>query len=593
MSRIKWYTNENVAEALADSKASRRPLLVDFWDPHCLGCAKLFAATYPDASVQALLESSFVCLKYNTKQVNEWFKKLSGSSAHLWTPDVFIVDDGLTQLRRWFGYIQPSPFVAQLQMGLGLWHLRHGRIAEAQARFDSVALAAEGSAAAEALYWGGVAAYSTSGLAGLTAQWELLQKRYPESEWAGRSDCLDVVIPSGGFRMDDSSSVGIRTGADMVLTSQSRENRRAHFGRRPTGWGFLLKPFETERYLGRFEFSQPYLLAASDCETVSIAELVSLGGGSLEALANIKLGYSTLEGSEPLRQSITTLYTTVQADQVLVLSAPIEGIYATMRTLISAGEHVVVLAPAYDALLNVPEEMTGYVSRWHLRMEGQSWRLDLTELERLLAKSARLLAINFPHNPTGFTPTRDELDTIIRLCRTYHVTLFSDEIYRGLEYQPSDALPSVADLDETAITLQGASKSLGLPGLRLGWLTIKDQSRYRDILNTKTYTSMCSTQASEYLGVMALKAAPRLVSSKFGDHRQQHDTCGRFLQKMGNAPAVASAKGRHCVARRNIGWLRRSVLPPPCHGAWHRFVALAIHGMSWRVCADRTWPKEP
>lgn len=220
MSGINWYTNENVTEAVAHARAARRPLLVDFWDPKCLGCAKLFAATYPDAAVQSLLENSFVCLKYNTKQMNEWFKKLSGSVAHLWTPDVFIVDDGLTQVRRWFGYDQPSQFVAQLQMGLGLWHLRRGRPTEAQSRFDSVARVEEGVMAAEALYWSGVAAYSTGGLGALTVRWELLRKRYPRSEWAGRSNCLNVVIPSGGFRMDDPSSVRIFPGMDMALTSQ-------------------------------------------------------------------------------------------------------------------------------------------------------------------------------------------------------------------------------------------------------------------------------------------------------------------------------------------------------------------------------------
>jgi aspartate/methionine/tyrosine aminotransferase len=292
-----------------------------------------------------------------------------------------------------------------------------------------------------------------------------------------------------------------------------------------------MKLFETEDYFGRYEFSQPYLLAASDCESVSIAELVSLGGGSMEGLAGVKLGYTTIEGGEPLRKSISSLYSTVRPEQVLVLGSPIEGIYAIMRTLLSAGDHVVVLAPAYDALLNLPQEISGNVSRWHLKRDGGSWRLDLPELERLLAKGTRLLAVNFPHNPTGFLPTRDELEKIVQLCRTYGVTLFSDEMYRGLEYGPGEALPSVADLDDTAITLCGASKNLGLPGLRLGWLTIRDRSHYRDVMNTKTYTSMCSTQASEYLGVMAINAAPRLIAKNLEIIRGNMNLATGFFKK--------------------------------------------------------------
>lgn len=276
-----------------------------------------------------------------------------------------------------------------------------------------------------------------------------------------------------------------------------------------------MKLFETEDFFGRYEFSQPYMLAASDCENVSIAELIQLGGGTLEELSRLPLGYTTMEGNAGLRTVISAQYRTVTPDQVLVLGAPIEGIYAVMRTLLAPGDRAVVLAPAYDALLNLPEEIAGKVTRWDLQIVDDRWRMDLAHLAALLP-GARLLVINFPHNPTGFLPTRDELNQIVGLCRQHGVTLFSDEMYRGLEYQAEGVLASVADLEETAITLSGASKSLGLPGLRLGWLTIKDRQRYKDIMNTKVYSSMCSPTASEYLGTMAVKAAPQLVRKNLG-----------------------------------------------------------------------------
>lgn len=291
-----------------------------------------------------------------------------------------------------------------------------------------------------------------------------------------------------------------------------------------------MKLFETEDYFGRYEFSQPYMLAASDCDHVFIAELIRLGGGSLEEFARLPLGYTTMEGHAALRSAISTQYRTVTPDQVLVLGAPIEGIYTVMRTLLAPGDRAVVLAPAYDALLNLPEEITGSVTRWDLQIADGRWRLDLDQLGKLLP-GARLLAINFPHNPTGFLPTGDELDEIVSLCRCHGVTLFSDEMYRGLEYPPTATLPSVADLDETAITLSGASKSLGLPGLRLGWLTIKDRQRYKDFMNTKVYTSMCAPQASEYLGIMAVKAAPQLVARNLKIIGRNLSLAAAFFQK--------------------------------------------------------------
>ncbi|MBX3749739.1 MAG: pyridoxal phosphate-dependent aminotransferase [Opitutaceae bacterium] len=291
-----------------------------------------------------------------------------------------------------------------------------------------------------------------------------------------------------------------------------------------------MKLFETEDYFGRYEFSQPYMLAASDCDNVSIAELIRLGGGSMEEFSRLPLGYTTMEGNATLRSAISAQYRTVTPDQVLVLGAPIEGIYTVMRTLLAPGDRAVVLAPAYDALLNLPEDITGSVTRWDLQTVDGRWRLDLARLADLLP-GARLLAINFPHNPTGYLPTQDELDQIVGLCRQHGVTLFSDEMYRGLEYPPATTLPSVADLDETAIVLSGASKSLGLPGLRLGWLIIKDRRRYRDIMNTKVYTSMCSPQASEYLGTMAIKAAPQLVAKNLAIIRENLRVAAPFFHK--------------------------------------------------------------
>jgi hypothetical protein len=209
-STVRWYTNETVGDAVAEARATGRPLLVDFWDPKCLGCAKLLAVTYPDPAVEALLARSFVCVKYNEKQVNEWFRKLSGTVAHLWTPDLLVLDDRLTQVRRFSGYAPPGEFAAQLRIGLGLWHLQRRRSPAALDCFAAVAAQLESeAAAAEALYWAGGAAYGVGGLAELRPWWERLQEQHPASDWAQHADCLDVVIPAEGFRSDDPSSVRV------------------------------------------------------------------------------------------------------------------------------------------------------------------------------------------------------------------------------------------------------------------------------------------------------------------------------------------------------------------------------------------------
>ena len=270
--------------------------------------------------------------------------------------------------------------------------------------------------------------------------------------------------------------------------------------------------FETEEYFGKYEFTQPYLLSASDCESVDIAKLIQLGGGSVEDFLRTQLGYPEMPGSALIRREISSLYRSITEDQILVLGSPIEGIYLTMRSLLEKGDHVVVLSPAYDALYNVANHISGNVSRWFLLNDGEKWSLDFERLEILLGQKAKLLVFNFPHNPTGFYPNRVELEKILEIAARHGVRVLSDEMYRGLEYESERRLESVADLFEQAITLAGASKSLGLPGLRFGWLIVKDQTQYRELLNFKSYTSMCSTQAGEYLGLMAVRSYSKLVA---------------------------------------------------------------------------------
>lgn len=217
MTSTVWFTNDTVADAVAEATATSKPLFVDFWYPTCLGCAKLFAITYPDERVDALLANEFVCVKYNVKHLNQWFRKLTGTVAHLWTPDVMVMSERLMQVRRFSGYLPPARFAAELRFGLGLWHLHNRRAADAGKHLTAVAEADDaGVAAPEALYWAGVAAYFAGGLDALVPHWERLGAEYPTSDWVLRADILNVEIPSDGFVPDDPSTVRI--------------HRRAFFG---------------------------------------------------------------------------------------------------------------------------------------------------------------------------------------------------------------------------------------------------------------------------------------------------------------------------------------------------------------------------
>ena len=84
-------------------------------------------------------------------------------------------------------------------------------------------------------------------------------------------------------------------------------------------------------------------------------------------------------------------------------------------------------------------------------------------------------------------------------------------MYRGLELDGVSMLPSAADHYERAIVLSGLSKTYGLPGLRFGWLVVRDQELYGNLLNWKYYTSICPPGPSETLAMAAFEARDKLV----------------------------------------------------------------------------------
>lgn len=273
-----------------------------------------------------------------------------------------------------------------------------------------------------------------------------------------------------------------------------------------------IDPFATENYFSLYEFTTPHLLCASDCETMTVAELLEWGGVDVAALMDVRLGYTESAGHPALRAAVAALYESVDPAEVVMLGAPEEGIYLTMRSLLEPGDHVVVLTPAYDSLLNLAEHITGNVSRWPIRPQPGGWSLDLAELERLVTVGTRLVVANFPHNPTGYLPDAAEFEALIDIVRRSGAWLLCDEMYRGLERDPAHRLPSAADHAGRAIVLSGLSKTYGLPGLRTGWLIVRNPATRAALINWKHYTTICAAAPSEALAIAALRAHETLAA---------------------------------------------------------------------------------
>ncbi len=274
----------------------------------------------------------------------------------------------------------------------------------------------------------------------------------------------------------------------------------------------LPAPFKLERYFAQYEFKAKYLLSPSDCESLSLNELLHMADADgLRLWNDLGLGYTESPGHPVLRNEIARMYQTIPPDQIVV-AAPEELIYIALNTLLKPGDHAVCISPAYQSLYEIARGIGCEVTPWAVKAVNGEWRLDLDQLEAAITDRTRLLVVNFPHNPTGYLPTRAELDAMIQLARRHDLFVFCDEMYRLLEYDAASRLPPVCDLYERGISLSGLSKTFALPGLRIGWLAAQDRSLPEEWLTFKDYTTICSSAPSEILAIIALRATDLIIA---------------------------------------------------------------------------------
>src|SRR5271157_3358884 len=214
-----------------------------------------------------------------------------------------------------------------------------------------------------------------------------------------------------------------------------------------------LPPFALERYFARYEFAVRHLLCSSDCESMSIQDLLALEPGADERFLELRLGYTESSGSPSLRREICRLYEGIEPEQILVHAGAEEAIFLFMHAALEKGDHVVVQRPCYQSLFEVARGMGCAVTAWKAREEN-GWSPDIGELKGLIRPDTKVIIFNTPHNPTGFHMGIDQLRGLVDLADGHGITLFSDEVYRGLEQNEADRLPAACTLSPRAVSLR-------------------------------------------------------------------------------------------------------------------------------------------
>jgi aspartate/methionine/tyrosine aminotransferase len=271
-----------------------------------------------------------------------------------------------------------------------------------------------------------------------------------------------------------------------------------------------IAPFELERYFAKYEFSSRYLLSCSDCESLTMSELLAMADEETTRLwEELKLGYTESAGHPLLREVIAEMYKGIEARDTLGV-VPEEGIFLLMHALLKPGDHVICTFPGYQSLYEVARSIGCDVSAWEPN-EEQGWHFDVEKLEEKIRANTKLIVINFPHNPTGYVPPRNDFEAIVRLAQKHEAYLFSDEMYRFLEVDEGVTLPSACEMYERAFSLFGLSKTFGLPGLRIGWLASPESKVLKRVNELKDYTTICGSAPSEILAIIAVQSRSEII----------------------------------------------------------------------------------
>jgi aspartate/methionine/tyrosine aminotransferase len=210
-------------------------------------------------------------------------------------------------------------------------------------------------------------------------------------------------------------------------------------------------------------------------------------------LSGLVLAYGDHRGLPELRELIAAA-SDCAPEHVLCAPGAAAALFFVATSVLSPSDHALVQHTNYATNLETPRLIGADVQRVELHLED-GFALDLDRLADEVRPSTALISVTTPHNPTGTTLSLDELHTLVELAERHGCWLLVDETYR--EMSRGEPLPVAASLSERAISVCSASKTYGLPGLRLGWAITRHPELAEMLLAAKEQIVICGSTLDE------------------------------------------------------------------------------------------------
>jgi aspartate/methionine/tyrosine aminotransferase len=281
------------------------------------------------------------------------------------------------------------------------------------------------------------------------------------------------------------------------------------------------------------------------------------------AVASLAAGetfYSHNLGLAELREAIAgyvgSLHPAVGSDRIAVTSSGVNALMLAMQALVGAGDEVVAVVPVWPNLTAQPAILGAHVTRFALKPDaGGEWRLDVGALCRAVTHRTRVLLVNSPNNPTGWTLTRDEQRVLLEHCRSTGTWIVADEVYErvyfgdgGSTVAAAPSLLDIADPDDRLIVVHSFSKSFLMTGWRLGWLVVPPGTA-ASFAKLIEFNTSCAPVFVQRAGLAALANASGFVPGLVERLRNCRDTLLPLLREIPGVQVATPRGGLYAFLR--------------------------------------------
>ncbi|WP_396330359.1 pyridoxal phosphate-dependent aminotransferase [Burkholderia anthina] len=223
-------------------------------------------------------------------------------------------------------------------------------------------------------------------------------------------------------------------------------------------------------------------------------------------------------GTASLRDAIAAYVSArhgaTSADTIAVTSSGVNALMLAAQMLVGPGDRVVAVTPLWPNLVEIPKILGAHVECVPLGHGDAGWQLDVDRLLAALTPGTRMLLVNSPNNPTGWTLSRDDQQAVLAHCRRHGIWLVADEVYERLAFGPGGA-PSFLDIaarDDRVVVVNSFSKAWAMTGWRLGWL-VAPASVMGDLSKLVEYNTSCAPVFVQTAGEVALRDGEPFVQS--------------------------------------------------------------------------------